>query len=158
MPVGEDVRRAGLRRQHGEPGTGGSVQRAMATDHTRYDSPLCSRYASKAMQTMWGDQRKFSTWRKLWVELARAEMQLGLPISELQVAELAAHILGEQVVIQKLGILTACCALRDGGQAQKGFPFRGLPRCALEHRLTEPGVVHPGHLWVWDIVVKVLQR
>ena len=64
----------------------------MATDHTRYDSPLCSRYASKAMQHLWGDQRKFSTWRRLWVELARAEMQLGLPVSELQVAELAAHV------------------------------------------------------------------
>jgi adenylosuccinate lyase len=64
----------------------------MAHDHSRYDSPLCSRYSSKAMQALWGDQRKFSTWRKLWVELARAEMQLGLPVSELQVAELAAHI------------------------------------------------------------------
>jgi adenylosuccinate lyase len=63
----------------------------MANDHLRYDSPLCSRYASKAMQHLWGDQRKFSTWRKLWTELARAEMQLGLAVSELQVAELAAH-------------------------------------------------------------------
>ncbi len=63
----------------------------MANDHSRYDSPLCSRYATKAMQALWGDQRKFSTWRQLWVELARAEMQLGLPVSELQVAELAAH-------------------------------------------------------------------
>ncbi len=72
-------------------GEAGTLPTLMATDHTRYDSPLCSRYASRAMQTLWGDQRKFSTWRKLWVELARAEMQLGLPISELQVAELAAH-------------------------------------------------------------------
>ena len=44
------------------------------------------------MQTLWGDQRKFSTWRRLWVELARAECHLGLPVSELQVAELGAHI------------------------------------------------------------------
>jgi adenylosuccinate lyase len=65
---------------------------AMAHDHSRYDSPLCSRYASRAMQTLWGDQRKFSTWRRLWVELARAEMQLGLPVSELQVAELASKV------------------------------------------------------------------
>ena len=70
---------------------GAKLPALMANDHARYDSPLCSRYASKTMQTLWGDQRKFSTWRKLWVELARAEMQLGLPISELQVAELAAH-------------------------------------------------------------------
>ncbi len=64
----------------------------MMNDHSRYDSPLCSRYASKDMQVLWGDDRKFTTWRKLWVELARAERQLGLPISAEQVAELEAHV------------------------------------------------------------------
>ena len=62
----------------------------MATD--RYDSPLASRYASKAMQLLFSDDVKFSTWRKLWLELARAERSLGLSISEAQLEEMAAHL------------------------------------------------------------------
>jgi adenylosuccinate lyase len=62
----------------------------MPTD--RYDSPLCSRYASKEMQRLFSDDVKFSTWRKLWLELARAEKSLGLPISDAQLAEMAAHL------------------------------------------------------------------
>ena len=61
-------------------------------DTSRYDSPLCSRYASKEMQMLWGDDRKFSTWRKLWVELARHQAALGLPVTTAQVAELEAHV------------------------------------------------------------------
>ena len=64
----------------------------MSTDHSTYVSPLCTRYASVAMRGLWSDDRKFQTWRKLWVELARAEQQLGLPITPTQVAELEAHI------------------------------------------------------------------
>ncbi len=59
--------------------------------HDRYDNPLISRYASAEMAGLWSEQRKFSTWRKLWVVLAQAERELGLSISEAQVAELAAH-------------------------------------------------------------------
>lgn len=62
----------------------------MPTD--RYDSPLCSRYASPEMQRLFSDDVKFSTWRKLWLELARAEKDLGLAITDAQVAELAAHL------------------------------------------------------------------
>jgi adenylosuccinate lyase len=59
--------------------------------HDRYDNPLISRYASDQMAELWSEQRKFSTWRRLWVVLAQAERELGLPISEAQVAELAAY-------------------------------------------------------------------
>ena len=44
------------------------------------------------MATLWGDQRKFSTWRRLWVALAEAEAELGLPITQEQIAELRAHV------------------------------------------------------------------
>jgi adenylosuccinate lyase len=56
-----------------------------------YDNPLIGRYASAEMSTLWGPQRKFSTWRRLWVALAEAEAELGLPISQQQLAQLRAH-------------------------------------------------------------------
>ncbi len=62
------------------------------TSHARYQSPLCGRYASTAMQELWGDDRKFQTWRRLWVALAKHEKELGLAITAEQVAELEAHI------------------------------------------------------------------
>ena len=52
-----------------------------------YQSPLCERYASKEMQSIFSNDRKFSTWRKLWVALAESEQELGLPISDEQIAE-----------------------------------------------------------------------
>jgi len=60
--------------------------------HDTYDNPLISRYASRDMAALWGDQRKFSTWRRLWVALAEAEAELGLAISDAQLAELRAHV------------------------------------------------------------------
>jgi len=59
--------------------------------HDRYENPLTGRYASREMSALWSEQRKFSTWRRLWVVLAEAERELGLPITEQQIAELAAH-------------------------------------------------------------------
>jgi adenylosuccinate lyase len=60
--------------------------------HSSYDNPLISRYASREMAALWSDQRKFSTWRQLWVWLAESEAELGLPITKQQIAELQAHI------------------------------------------------------------------
>ena len=57
-----------------------------------YESPLCSRYASAYMRQLFSPDRRFETWRRLWVSLARAEHALGLPITQAQVDELAAHI------------------------------------------------------------------
>ena len=57
-----------------------------------YESPLSSRYASDEMLHLFSPDKKFSTWRRLWVALARAEMELGLPVSPEQVAELEAHL------------------------------------------------------------------
>lgn len=57
-----------------------------------YESPFCTRYASKEMQYIFSADKKFTTWRKLWVALARAEMELGLPVTQAQVDELSAHI------------------------------------------------------------------
>ena len=58
----------------------------------RYESPLSSRYASAFMLELFSQCRRIETWRRLWVELARAESRLGLPVTPEQVAELEAHI------------------------------------------------------------------
>ncbi len=57
-----------------------------------YESPFGTRYASKEMQYLFSADKKFTTWRKLWVALARAEMKLGLPITQEQVQELEANV------------------------------------------------------------------
>ncbi len=56
-----------------------------------YETPLASRYASKYMLKLFSPDTRYSTWRRLWVSLARVQMRLGLPVTEAQVAELAAH-------------------------------------------------------------------
>ena len=58
----------------------------------QYESPLSSRYASDYMKELFSSDTRYQTWRKLWVALARAEMKLGLPVTESQVKELEAHI------------------------------------------------------------------
>ena len=56
--------------------------------HDNYSSPLASRYASREMRFLFSPQKKFSTWRRLWLALAEAESELGLGIEEEQLAEL----------------------------------------------------------------------
>ena len=60
--------------------------------HDRYQSPLSSRYASAFMLKLFSADTRYQTWRKLWVALARAEHELGLPVTKQQVEELSAHI------------------------------------------------------------------
>ena len=64
----------------------------MSKDYNTYESPLCTRYAGEEMQYVFSQQTKFSTFRRLWVALARAEMELGLNITPEQVAQLEANI------------------------------------------------------------------
>ena len=56
-----------------------------------YETPLGSRYASKEMQYLFSPDMKFRTWRKLWIALAETEQELGLEITDEQIAELKAH-------------------------------------------------------------------
>ena len=57
----------------------------------RYTSPLSERYASKEMQYIFSPDKKFRTWRRLWIALAESEKELGLNITDEQIAELKAH-------------------------------------------------------------------
>ena len=57
----------------------------------RYVSPLSERYASKEMQYLFSPDKKFRTWRRLWIALAETEKELGLPITDEQIEELKEH-------------------------------------------------------------------
>lgn len=57
-----------------------------------YENPLCVRYASEEMKRIFSSDRKFSTWRKLWVYLAESEKELGLAITDEQIAEMKEHL------------------------------------------------------------------
>jgi adenylosuccinate lyase len=60
--------------------------------HDQYENPLITRYASREMSGLWSAQRRHSLWRQLWVWLAEAEAELGLPITAAQITELKAHV------------------------------------------------------------------
>ncbi len=57
-----------------------------------YENPLALRYASKEMNFNWSPRKKFSTWRRLWHTLARAQQELGLNITDEQLTEMAAYL------------------------------------------------------------------
>lgn len=57
-----------------------------------YRSPLETRYASEAMRELFSEQRKFSTWRRLWLALAEAQQELGLGITDAQLNQMRAHL------------------------------------------------------------------
>ena len=59
--------------------------------HDSYISPFSTRYASREMQYIFSEDNKFRTWRRLWVALAKAEREQGLPITEEQIRELESH-------------------------------------------------------------------
>ncbi|GHU49160.1 adenylosuccinate lyase [Clostridia bacterium] len=56
-----------------------------------YENPLLTRYTSREMAELFSDNVKFTTWRRLWIALAEAQQELGLPVTEEQIAELKAH-------------------------------------------------------------------
>ncbi len=60
--------------------------------HSTYRSPLESRNASVAMRTLWSEQRKFSSWRRVWLALAESQHELGLPVTRGQVEAIRAHL------------------------------------------------------------------
>ena len=64
----------------------------MSDEHATYRNPLTTRYAGPGMRTLFGDQRKFRTWRRLWLALAECQKTLGLDISQTQLDEMAAHL------------------------------------------------------------------
>ena len=71
-------------------------------DNRTYETPLNSRYASDEMKFLFSSQKKFSTWRRLWIALAEAERELGLEISQQQIDEMKAHV--EDIDFEKAAV------------------------------------------------------
>ena len=63
----------------------------MSENTDRYMSPLSERYASREMQYIFSPDKKFRTWRRLWIALAQVEKELGLNITDEQISEMIAH-------------------------------------------------------------------
>ncbi|CAK4030239.1 Adenylosuccinate lyase [Lecanosticta acicola] len=63
----------------------------MTGDHDTYQNPLNSRYCSREMKYIFSPRNRFSTWRQLWIYLAKSQKELGLPISDLAIEQLEAH-------------------------------------------------------------------
>ncbi len=61
-------------------------------DHSIYSNPLITRYASKEMSYLFSDNKKFSTWRQLWIALAKSQKELGLQISDDQIDQMEKHV------------------------------------------------------------------
>ena len=59
--------------------------------YDKYLSPLSERYASEEMQYIFSPDKKFRTWRRLWIALAETEKELGLPVTQEQIDELKEH-------------------------------------------------------------------
>ncbi|MBI2636888.1 MAG: adenylosuccinate lyase, partial [Parcubacteria group bacterium] len=69
------------------------MEGAVAMAHDTWQSPLMGRYASKAMQGVFSDNMKFSTWRRIWLELARAQQQLGVTqVTDEALAQMEVHL------------------------------------------------------------------
>ena len=90
-----------------------------------YTSPLVERNASKEMAELFGADKKFTTWRKLWLELARAEKKLGLKITDVQLKEMEKHLDGHR--------------LRQSGGIRKEIPSRCDGACAYVRRCGSEG-------------------
>ena len=84
--------RGAHRSAHGAPTCGAWGFNPTMTEHDRYQSPLATRNGSPQMQAVWSPRRKFGTWRRLWLALAEAQHELGLPISDGQLDELRQHL------------------------------------------------------------------
>ena len=62
------------------------------TSSSRYSSPLAERYASKPMLELWSSAKRHGLWRQLWLALAEAEKELGVPIPDEAITQMKAHL------------------------------------------------------------------
>ena len=118
--------------------------------HDTYENPLITRYASAEMSRLFGAQHKHSTWRRLWVVLAEAEAELGLPITSAQIAELRAQV-DDDRLHRRRELRAAAAPRRDGPRPRLRRPVPDGPADhppggdqLLRHRQHRPAAVPRG--------------
>src|SRR5579883_3548420 len=136
----------------------------MALMDDYYDNPLIARYASAEMSRLWGPQRKFRTWRRLWVALAEAEAELGLPISESQLAELRTHVDDVDLELAakyerqlRHDVMAHVHAYGDACPAARGIIHWGATSCYVTDN-TDLLLMREGLAMVRDRLVRVIDR
>lgn len=104
--------------------------------YDKYQSPLSERYASKEMQYIFSPDKKFCTWRKLWIALAETEKELGLPITQEQIDELKAHaedinydVAKEREKLVRHDVMSHVYAYGQQCPAAKGIIHLGATSC-----------------------------
>jgi adenylosuccinate lyase len=101
-----------------------------------YESPLNSRYASEAMQRLFSPDRKFRTWRRLWIALAETEQELGLPITDEQITELKSNadiinydVAAREEALVRHDVMAHVHAYGEQCPAAKGIIHLGATSC-----------------------------
>ena len=114
----------------------------MAKERKVYVNALVERNASRQMAELFGAQKKFGTWRRLWLELARAQKKLGLDIKQSQINEMARHTLGGNAPVSKIWpqlgplLLLTAIVLFVGYQAFKFGFWKARDEGTLGHAMS----------------------
>ncbi len=131
-------------------------------DTSIYQSPLSQRYASKEMKEIFSNDKKFRTWRRLWIALAQAEQELGLDITDEQIDELIAHkddinyeVAQEREKIVRHDVMSHVYAYGQQCPGAKGIIHLGATSCYVGDN-TDLIVMHEALELVKKKIVNVL--
>ena len=129
-----------------------------------YQSPLSQRYASKEMQALFSNDKKFKTWRRLWIALAQSEQELGLDISDEQIEELIAHkdeinydVAKEREKIVRHDVMSHVYAYGQQCPKAKGIIHLGATSCYVGDN-TDLIIMHEALELVQKKIVNVLAK
>lgn len=129
-----------------------------------YQSPLSLRYASKEMQEIFSNDKKFKTWRRLWIALAQAEQELGLDVTDEQIEELIAHkddinydVAKEREALVRHDVMSHVYAYGVQCPKAKGIIHLGATSCYVGDN-TDLIIMHEALELVQKKIVNVLYR
>lgn len=133
-------------------------------DNSIYQSPLSARYASKEMQHLFSNDKKFKTWRKLWIALAQAEQELGLDITDEQIAQLQEYaddinydVATAREKVCRHDVMSHVYAYGQQADKAKGIIHLGATSCYVGDN-TDLIIMHEALALLRDKIVAVLAR
>lgn len=133
-------------------------------DYKEYINPLCTRYSSKRMRELFGDENRIGLWRKLWIALAESERELGLGITEEQIAELKANadkinfdVAAERERIVRHDVMSHVYAYGEQCPSAKGIIHLGATSCYVCDN-ADLIIYHDGLKYISSKLLNVLDR